>query len=59
MCIAPDGVMEQEAAFVAALQSAATYSMQGGRLEMRTADDAMAISARSAPAGAAGTPGKP
>jgi heat shock protein HslJ len=57
MCSAPEGVMEQEAEFLAALQTAATYRVQGSRLDMRTADDAMAISARSAPAGSAGGSG--
>ncbi len=36
-------VMDQEAAFLAALQSAATYRVEGTTLEMRTKDDAMAI----------------
>ncbi|MCB0038386.1 MAG: META domain-containing protein, partial [Caldilinea sp.] len=43
MCVEPEGVMEQEAAFLAALASAATYSVNGQVLEMRTADDAMAL----------------
>lgn len=38
-----EGVMEQEAEFLAALESAATYSIMGNRLEMRTADDALAV----------------
>ena len=38
-----EGVMEQETEFLAALESAATYSMVGSRLEMRTADDALAV----------------
>ena len=41
-CLEPEGVMEQEAQYLAALESAATYSIDGDRLEMRTADDAMA-----------------
>ena len=40
---AGEGVMEQEAEFLAALESAATYSISGDRLEMRTADDALAV----------------
>ncbi|MBK8046486.1 MAG: META domain-containing protein [Anaerolineales bacterium] len=41
MCPEPEGVMEQEAAYLAALAIAATYSIRDGVLEMRTADDAM------------------
>jgi heat shock protein HslJ len=41
-CDQPEGVMDQEAQYLAALQSAATYSIEGNRLELRTADDAMA-----------------
>ena len=43
MCAEPEGIMEQEAAFLAALSTAATYSINGQVLEMRTADDAMAL----------------
>ena len=43
MCVEPEGIMEQEAAFLAALSTAATYSINGQVLEMRTADDAMAL----------------
>jgi heat shock protein HslJ len=42
-CAEPEGVMEQEAAYLAALATAATYSINGQVLEMRTADDAMAL----------------
>ncbi|WGT46015.1 META domain-containing protein [Tessaracoccus lacteus] len=38
-----DGVMDQEAAVIAALESAATFSIEGDMLEMRTADDAIAV----------------
>jgi heat shock protein HslJ len=41
-CEAPEGVMDQEAQYLAALQSAATYSRLGDRLELRTADGALA-----------------
>ena len=40
---APAGVMEQEAAFLAALSTAAAFTVNGQVLEMRTADDAMAL----------------
>jgi len=36
-------VMDQEAAFLAALESAATYRVEGTTLEMRTKDDALAV----------------
>lgn len=42
-CPEPDGVMEQEQAFLAALQSAATFTIEGDALEMRTADGAIAV----------------
>lgn len=41
-CEAPEGVMEQEAQYLAALSTAVTYSINGPRMEMRTADGAMA-----------------
>jgi heat shock protein HslJ len=41
-CGAPVGVMEQESAYLAALASAATYSIQGATLEFRTAGGAIA-----------------
>jgi heat shock protein HslJ len=42
-CSDPAGVMQQEAEFLAALESAATYSVEGNFLEMRTADDQIAV----------------
>ncbi len=41
-CADPAGVMDQEMQFLAALQSAATYRVEGNRLELRTADGALA-----------------
>jgi len=41
-CPTPEGVMEQEHAFLAALTSAATYKIQGATLELRTASGALA-----------------
>jgi uncharacterized lipoprotein YbaY len=38
-CSEPEGIMEQEQQYLAALQTAATYRIEGERLEMRTADD--------------------
>lgn len=57
MCAEPAGVMEQEAQYLAALPSAATYAIDGTKLELRTATGALAASyqrAASAAAGAAG-----
>lgn len=42
-CGEPEGVMEQEAAFLAALESAATFSNRGNSLEFRTAADQIAL----------------
>jgi heat shock protein HslJ len=56
MCSEPDGLMEQEAAYLAALETAATYSIQGDTLEMRTAEDALvAMYTNAGPAAEAGT----
>ena len=41
ICPAPDGVMQQESEYLKALTTAATYTIQGQRLELRTADDAL------------------
>jgi len=43
MCAAP-GVMEQEHAFLKALESVATMRIEGDQLEMRSADGALAAS---------------
>ena len=52
-----DGVMEQETAYLAALTTAATYSIQGDVLELRTADGALAVSyVATEPEGLAGNP---
>lgn len=42
MCEDPQGVMDQEAQFLAALQSAGTYLIEVNVLELRTRDDALA-----------------
>ncbi len=42
-CAEPAGIMEQESEFLAALESAATYSIQANMLQMRTADDQLAV----------------
>jgi heat shock protein HslJ len=42
-CSDPAGVMEQEAQFLAAMQSANTYKIEGNVLELRTQDGALAV----------------
>ena len=44
MCVEPDGVMEQEQQFLKALETVATARHEADRVELRTADDALAIS---------------
>ncbi|MCX7097899.1 MAG: META domain-containing protein [Methylococcales bacterium] len=44
LCAAPVGVMEQEAQFLKALATVATYQLDGKRLQLRTATDALAVS---------------
>lgn len=39
-CSEPEGIMEQEAQYLAALETAATYRIDGESMEMRTADGA-------------------
>jgi heat shock protein HslJ len=41
-CGDPPGIMEQETAYLAALESAATYQIEGDVLELRTSDGALA-----------------
>lgn len=41
ICPKPDGVMQQENAYLKALTTAATYAIQGQQLELRTAEDAL------------------
>ncbi len=43
MCNDPEGVMEQEQEFLAALESVAVYKIDGDRLEMRTAEGSLAV----------------
>jgi len=40
-CADPDGVMDQESQYLAALETAATYRVQGSRMEMRATDGAL------------------
>ena len=43
-CSEPEGVMEQEQQYLAALGTAATYRMEGDTMEMRTAEGARVAS---------------
>jgi heat shock protein HslJ len=49
LCNEPEGIMQQEAQFLAILQSVATYSFQGNLLEIRTAADTIALQAIALP----------
>lgn len=51
MCGAPEGVMEQEAAFLAALGTVARADIRGERLQLRTAEGSLAVDLVSAVAG--------
>jgi heat shock protein HslJ len=42
-CNDPEGVMDQEAQYLAALETAATYQIEGTVLELRTKDGALAV----------------
>ncbi len=48
LCIQPEGLMTQEAQFLAALASATSARREADRLELRTATGALAVSARLA-----------
>lgn len=43
-CLEPEGVMDQEQEFLAALETADTYKIEGLSMEMRTADGALVAS---------------
>ena len=49
LCESPEGIMAQEAEFLAALQSASAFTLNGSRLEMRTAGGQNAIIASQMP----------
>jgi len=55
-CATPDGIMEQEAQFLQALETTATYHIDGDHLELRTADGALVvISVRTSPESMSGS----
>jgi heat shock protein HslJ len=43
MCAKPDGVIEQETQFLQALATVSSYQFDGKKLELRTADNALAV----------------
>ena len=49
MCAEPEGIMEQEAAYLAALESAASYSVEGDQLELMDTEGRRAVSYIAAP----------
>jgi len=49
MCVEPEGVMEQEQQFLKALETVATARHEADRLELRTADGAMAVTLHRTP----------
>jgi len=49
MCAGPEGVMEQEAQYLKALETVATGRLEGDSLELRTATGALAVSATRTP----------
>ncbi len=49
MCAEPEGIMEQETQFLAALESVATYVIDGDKLDMHREDGARALTATASP----------
>lgn len=49
MCAEPEGIMEQESAYLAALESAASYSIAGDTLKLTDAGGKLAVSYVAAP----------
>jgi heat shock protein HslJ len=49
MCMEPEGIMEQEQQFLKALETVATARQEADRLELRTADGAMAMTLHRKP----------
>lgn len=47
-CAEPEGIMEQEMAYLLALETANTYRIEGDRLELRTSDGALVASYQAA-----------
>ncbi len=51
MCADPEGVMDQEMQYLQALETAAVYSRDGNQLQLRTAEDELAVMFVSSDAG--------
>jgi len=49
MCAQPEGIMDQESHYLAALQTAATFELSGSELTLRTKEGAMAATLARAP----------
>jgi heat shock protein HslJ len=49
MCAEPEGIMEQESAYLTALESARSYSIEGDTLELKDAEGQRAVSYVAAP----------
>jgi heat shock protein HslJ len=47
-CPEPDGIIEQEVQYLAALETASTYLIEVDKMEMRTAEGALAATFRTA-----------
>ena len=56
-CAGPEGAMDQEMQFLAALQAATVYTINGSTLEMRDADGALQVQAQKGVTEAAGETG--
>ena len=52
MCAEPEGIMEQESAFLAALATATTWRLEGERLQLRSENGALAVDLVAAVTGA-------
>jgi len=48
-CAEPNGIMEQEAAYLAAIQTAVTYQINGDNMELRDAEGALAATFTTGP----------
>lgn len=57
LCASPDGIMDQEAAFLAALPRAGRWEVFDDRLELRDAGGALQVQATRQPSGMNGTAG--
>jgi heat shock protein HslJ len=54
MCAEPEGIMDQEQAYLAAVQSAASYAIEGDQLELRDPEGTRMVTFAAQPEGEAG-----